>query len=51
MLDNALEASLRGWCAKCMVHITGRQVIDECMSPPYPLVGQVRQKMLKWSNG
>jgi hypothetical protein len=48
LLDSALEASLRGWCAKCMVHITGRGVRDECVSPSYPLVNQVRQKRLKW---
>ena len=50
LLDNALdhEASLRGWCAKFMVHITGREVRDECVSPSYPLVNQVRQKRLKW---
>ena len=28
LLDDKLEASLRGWCAKCMVHITGRGVRD-----------------------
>ena len=31
-----------------MVHITGRGVRDECVSPSYPLVNQVRQKRLKW---
>ena len=48
MLDSALEASLRGWCAKFMVHTTGREVRDECVSPSYPLVNQVRQKRLNW---
>ena len=48
LLDNAFEASLRGRCVKCMVHITGREVRDECVSPLYPLVNQVRQKRLKW---
>ena len=47
LLDSALEASLRDWCAKCMVHTTEREVRDECASPPYPLVNQVRQKRLK----
>ena len=31
-----------------MVHITGREVRDECVNPSYPLVDQVRQKRLKW---
>ena len=48
LLDSALEASLRDWCAKCKVHIIGREVKDECVSPSYPLVNQVRQKRLKW---
>ena len=48
VLDSALEASLRGWCAKFMVHTTGREVRDECVSPSYPLVNQVRQKRLSW---
>jgi hypothetical protein len=47
-LDDKLEASLRGWCAKCMVHISGRSVRDECVSPSFPSVAKVRQKRLKW---
>ena len=47
-LDSKLEASLRGWCAKCMTHITGREVRDECVSPSYPLIAKIRQKRLMW---
>ena len=40
LLDSALEASRRGRCAKCMVHITGIEVRDECVSSSYPLRGE-----------
>ena len=36
VFDSALQALLKGWCAKFMVHIIGREVRDECVSPPYP---------------
>ena len=48
MLDEALCASLRGWCARCLTHITNRSTTEECKDPPYPLVSKSRQRRLRW---
>ena len=48
ILDEALCASLRGWCAKCMHHITNKSITEECRDPTYPLVDVVRQRRLRW---
>ena len=47
-MDEALVASLRGWCAKCVTHVTGRSIREECRSPTYPLVMRVRERRFKW---
>ena len=48
VMDEALTASLKGWCAKCMVRVTGRTHKEECTDPTYPLIAVIRQRRLKW---
>ena len=43
-----LMASLRGWCAKCMVRLTDRGHKDECVDPSFPVVDKIRSGRLKW---
>ena len=39
---------MRGWCAKFIVHIIGRGVRDECVSPSFPVIEKVRQTRSRW---
>ena len=48
MLDGDLMASLGGWCAKCMVRLTGRGHRDGCVDPSFPVVDKIRSGRLKW---
>jgi hypothetical protein len=48
MLTEETQASLRGWCARCVSKITGRTIRDECVDPTFDLVGRLRSRRLKW---
>lgn len=50
LLDGGLMASLRGWCAKCMVRLTGRGHRDECVDPSFPVVDKIRSGRLNGSD-
>ena len=47
-LDNSAMRALTGWCAKCMVRITGREIADECREPTFPITMKIRQRRLRW---
>ena len=48
VLDDKQMATLHQWCARCMAHITKREVRDEYNDPTYPLVMKARQRRLRW---
>lgn len=48
LLTEKTMASLRGWCARCVTHITGRTIREECVQPTFDLVGRLRARRLKW---
>ena len=48
-LDNALLSTLRGWNARCLVHITGNSVPEEARHPTYDLIATLRCRRLKWA--
>ena len=47
-LTGRVIKSLRGWCSKCLVKITGRTHREECVDPSVDLVGIIRKKRLKY---
>ena len=48
LMDDALQASLKGWCARCVTHITGRSIADECRVPSFPLLLKIYKRRFKW---
>lgn len=46
-LDSKAKATLRGWCARCVSQLTGRDIQDECRDPTFELVGRLRARRLK----
>ena len=48
MMTEDVQATLKGWCARCMSKITGCSIRDECVHPTYPLVDKVRVRRLKY---
>ena len=47
VLDESVQASLRGWCARYMSKLTGRSIREECVDPTFKLVGKVRMRRLR----
>lgn len=47
-MDTDMKRSLRGWCAKCLTHITGKSIVEENRDPSYPLVAKVLRRRFKW---
>ena len=48
LLDEACQASLRGWCALLMSKVTGRSIREECVGPTYKIVDKVRARRLRF---
>ena len=44
-----LEASLRGWNARCLAAITGREISQEHRHPTFDLTAKLRARRLKWA--
>ena len=44
-----LEASLRGWNARCLAVITGREISQEHRHPTFDLISKLRARRLKWA--
>ena len=48
-MPQKLEDSLRGWNARCLAVITGREISQEHRHPTFDLVAKLRARRLKWA--
>ena len=48
-LDAKALSSLKGWNARCLCRITGRDVADECRHPTIDLPEEPRPRRLRWA--
>ena len=48
-LDDSLLSTLRGWNARCLAHITGNSISDECRHPTFDLIATLKCRRLKWT--
>jgi hypothetical protein len=48
-LDDSLHSTLRGWNARCLAHITGNSISDECRHPTFDLIATLKYRRLKWA--
>ena len=48
-LDAKALSSLKGWNARCLCRITGRDVADECRHPTIDLPKKLRARRLRWA--
>ena len=48
-LDDLLLSTLRGWNARCLAHITGNSISDECRHPSFDLITTLKCRRLKWA--
>ena len=50
-LDDSLKllSTLRGWNARCLAHITGNSIADECRHPTFDLIATLKCRRLKWA--
>jgi hypothetical protein len=47
--DEKSMRQLRGWNARCLVVITGRDHRDETVEPTFDLLGRLRSRRLRWA--
>ena len=40
---------MKGWNARCLAIITGREISEECRKPTYDLVKKLRARRLRWA--
>jgi hypothetical protein len=48
-MPQKLEDSLRGWNARCLAAITGREISQEHRQPTFDLIAKLRARRLKWA--
>ena len=48
-MPQKLEDSLRGWNARCLAAITGREISQEHRQPTVDLIAKLRARRLKWA--
>ena len=48
-MPQKLEDSLRGWNARCLATITGREISQEHRHPTFDLIAKLRARRLKWA--
>ena len=48
-MPQKLEDSLRGWNARCLAAITGREISQEHRHPTFDLIAKLRARRLKWA--
>ena len=48
-MPQKLEDSLRGWNARCLATITGREISQEHRHPTFDLIAKLRARRLKWT--
>ena len=48
-MPQKLEDSLRGWNARCLAVITGREISQEHRHPTFDLIAKLRARRLKWA--
>ena len=48
-LEDSLLSTLRGWNARCLAHITGNSISDECRHPSFDLITTLKCRRLKWA--
>jgi hypothetical protein len=48
-MPQKLEDSLRGWDARCLATITGREISQEHRHPTFDLIAKLRARRLKWA--
>ena len=48
-LDARTVATLRGWNARCLAVMTGREIRDETVEPTFDLVARLRSRRLRWA--
>ena len=48
-MPQKLEDSLRGWNARCLAAITGREISQEHRQPTFDLIARLRARRLKWA--
>ena len=46
-LDDSLLSTLRGWNARCLAHIIGNSISDECRNPTFDLIATLKCRRLK----
>ena len=46
-LDDSLLSTLRGWNARCLAHITGNSISNECRHPTFDLIATLKCRILK----
>jgi hypothetical protein len=44
-----IQSKLKGWNARCLAVITGREIADECRTPSFDLVSRLRSRRLRWA--
>ena len=47
-LTEAAVVRVRGWAARCLARVTGREVREECLGPTVDVVGNLRVRRLRW---
>ena len=47
-LTSKVAKMLRGWNARCLAQISGRDVPEECRSPSFDLLAALRVRRLRW---
>ena len=47
-LNEKLQSTLTGWCARKVSLFTGKSIRDECVHPSFRLVDRIRARRLRW---
>ena len=47
--DGEGARKLRGWNARCLVVLTGREIRDETVDPSFDIVARLRSRRLRWA--
>jgi hypothetical protein len=49
LFTDRVKSKLKGWNAKCLSTITGREIAEECRTPTFDLVSRLRSRRLRWA--